>query len=659
MISLQSKIVRNPIKNWVFPRRNQNFLRFFSNNTSRFLLKDMEYIKSNLYKISGDCYNLNEIFVNFLEETKSKNSRPTAEEFENLYFRNIVKLISCFIQISKNKLPSIDFSLLIDLFLNYAKIFERFENSLKTSKTILFCNKIWKTIYERNNEITPELALVILEIMCILDYKNKGLIDLVLELMTKNIEVLKIEEHLKVIKYLSQMNYKNELLIEILLDRLYPRIKEMNPNEIALFSLNISRLQYKINKHFLLELLKQFSESCKGKNLDYKIYTIAFSSFSQLEHLISHKFFYLDELDQYYEDLINNIVKIIKNMSTIEIGHLANCLQKVAIYDEKILSLILEKFEESLKGKFLKNMKNFGIKNINLSNGNLKVLKNMDKSSIEYKENLINYKREKLQEIKKLKSYSSKQFAFENYVRIIHCFAIFYYEKAKPCIKEFLNQLELISREDPMNFEKFIDKKYISRFLYSLSILFEAGEIKEISLSLLFLYAKNYENYYYFSISDITSLKLFYLFLKNAGFPNYFPKSILDEIFSEEKPQNSLSQMSYLALEVSKTLKKMNIFHQLEPVIENNTLTADLVIENNDKNLFIDIHGFQHYCRNCERLKGGGILKTKLFKGFGENIKYFIIPIFEWQLITEHSFKVKYLEKLLEGNIKLPDEIKN
>lgn len=91
----------------------------------------------------------------------------------------------------------------------------------------------------------------------------------------------------------------------------------------------------------------------------------------------------------------------------------------------------------------------------------------------------------------------------------------------------------------------------------------------------------------------------------------------------------------------------MGVNYRLEPIIEGDALTADLMAEYKEKSVFIDVHGFQHYCRNIDRMKGGGVLKARIFQGFGESVKYVVVPIFEWQLLDDFQDKKQYLERLL------------
>ena len=650
MNRFRSKLISNSIRTF-FYSQTQNFIRKplkpLINDVKKLpLLQNSEYIKENLSKLTQNPSDFNKIFADFLKETASFKSRPSPQQFEALYFRNLVKLVSSFIQFHKTRLSEMDLSLLIDIFLGYANIYQRFGSCLKSSKTILFTNKLWKALYERKNEISYKQALNILEIMSFLGYTNQNFIEIILIIIRKNVKFFEINDCLKVLKELSLLRRKNEEIIEVLLDRIYPRMKEMRSKDLGLLALNLSKMHYKVNKHFLLELMTQFSNGFLAQKLEPRLFLVSFGALCELETLIGHKFFYLDELDEFFQGFLGKIEGYIEGFDLYELGILANGLQKIGLFDEKILGLILKKTEQFFAKNPLKNNdKSIFIKQ---KEDLLRGIEKLEKDSVEYKAKLIEYKRLQTDEINKKKSLITKRVSFENYVRIIHCFSVFYYKKSTNFLQNFLENLQDLVQSS-QNISEFIDFRLISRFLYSLAILLTPKEIASISNELLKLLAQGFNETlnYPFDYSDISSLKLLYLYLKQANLTENFPSDLLKLLNEGNFPDKNLSKTSYLSLEVSKTLKNLEIPHRLEPYVEGDTLTADLVVEKENQMIFIDVHGFQHYFRNEEKLKGGSLLKIRLFNGFGTQFRYVIVPIFEWQLIGNEKEKEDYLMKIL------------
>jgi len=498
---------------WIFLRKPQ--IRFFfsflktvvpkEQKSWLFLLKDVGYIKENLYTISEDPKSIYNIFQAFLFETNAMRSRPSLKDFESFYFRNMVKIIACYIQLHKAKLDEMDLELLINTLNSYAQIYERFGGCLKSSKTILFTNKIWKTLYIRRREITLDQAFIILETMVLLDYKNYNFMEIVFDNLKKKALSLEIGDCLKVIKAMSQLNQKKEDVLEVLIDRIYPKIEDLKTGEIALLALNLSKLRFKVNKHFLLKLMKQFYQNFEAQKTENKLVLVAFGAFCNLESLIGHKFFYLDELDEFYEGIIKKIVSFGEILDLRELGYLANGLQKIGVYDEKVLGLILRKSEDFLNKNSLVDFRRKAI-NINREEKEdlLEDLEKTDRSSIEYKEKLIEYKRIQIKEITMKKLPINRKNAFEHYVRIINAFAFFYYEKSRPFIQFFLKDLLKLLKTPSINILDFIDLRLISRFLYSTAILLSPDEISGISLELLNILSNEIQNYK-LDVSDITA----------------------------------------------------------------------------------------------------------------------------------------------------------
>lgn len=69
---------------------------------------------------------------------------------------------------------------------------------------------------------------------------------------------------------------------------------------------------------------------------------------------------------------------------------------------------------------------------------------------------------------------------------------------------------------------------------------------------------------------------------------------------------------------------------------------VDDFIEVPVRNIIIELHGFQHFLRNSDSVKGGSVLKKKLLEA--EQYHYYYIPIDEWELASD---KKAYLKDFL------------
>ena len=480
------------------------------------LLRDSEYIRENLYSVASDPNSIRRIFQSFIAESQTPKNRPSLRDFEDFYFRNMVKLVACYIQLHKNELEGLKLDLIVETLKSFAQVYDRFGGCLKSSKTILFTGKLWKTLYLRRKELDLDQAFQVLETMVLLDYKNRTFIEEILEIIRKEVLSMELAESLKVIKGMSQLNARKEDVLEVLIDRIYPKLGELKANEIAMLALNLSKARFKVNKHFLLKMIAQFNAVYEKQKLDNGMILIAFGAFSGLESMIGHKLFYLDELDTFYVGFINKIIRFAGNLQMKDLGYFANGLQKLAIYEERALSLILQKtssyfnehpFDQSLEQqrKPISQKKKEEL---------LEELENVDHSSKEYQETLIELKRLQIHEINKRKQ--TNILGFEHYVRIIHCFAFFYYKQSTPFLKKFLERLVLVLSNPNIPIADYIDLRLVSRFLYSIAILLPPEDISTIASTLLNFLGKHLDRYRLDAV-DRSSLKLICLYLKQNG----------------------------------------------------------------------------------------------------------------------------------------------
>jgi hypothetical protein len=108
-----------------------------------------------------------------------------------------------------------------------------------------------------------------------------------------------------------------------------------------------------------------------------------------------------------------------------------------------------------------------------------------------------------------------------------------------------------------------------------------------------------------------------------------------------------------LNIEVSELLKKIKLSHSIEEKVLN-TIDVDILFDEdcfeNQKQVIIDIHGYNHYMRNTDHLRGKNILKRTILEKY--RYTYIEIKITDWELLDKEQ-KTKYLEDLLFEKHKL------
>jgi hypothetical protein len=148
------------------------------------------------------------------------------------------------------------------------------------------------------------------------------------------------------------------------------------------------------------------------------------------------------------------------------------------------------------------------------------------------------------------------------------------------------------------------------------------------------------------STSEAFQIYQTYLYTKNNAI---LPSEFVDNLKSliKEYSLNQIKDVSMLHLEVCKVVERMKISYKIEDKLED--IDVDIILGDifEDYMIVIDIHGYQHYFRNAEVLKGNNIFKRKLVRALG--YKYFEIPIFVWQGLFDEDSKYEYIEKGIVG----------
>lgn len=142
--------------------------------------------------------------------------------------------------------------------------------------------------------------------------------------------------------------------------------------------------------------------------------------------------------------------------------------------------------------------------------------------------------------------------------------------------------------------------------------------------------------------SEVQQIYQSYLYMKEVVI---LPQDFINNLQRShtENSLKSLKDISMLHLDIVKVLEKAKISYKIEEKL--NGLDVDVILGDqfNEYQIVIDVHGYQHYFRNIERLKGHNILKRKIIKNFG--YEYFEIPIFVWHSLLDDKLKLKYINE--------------
>eukprot|EP00331_Platyophrya_macrostoma_P029770 CAMPEP_0176462246 /NCGR_PEP_ID=MMETSP0127-20121128/35145_1 /TAXON_ID=938130 /ORGANISM="Platyophrya macrostoma, Strain WH" /LENGTH=272 /DNA_ID=CAMNT_0017854111 /DNA_START=491 /DNA_END=1309 /DNA_ORIENTATION=- len=149
----------------------------------------------------------------------------------------------------------------------------------------------------------------------------------------------------------------------------------------------------------------------------------------------------------------------------------------------------------------------------------------------------------------------------------------------------------------------------------------------------------------YLNDIDLDQLYHAMMYLRESTKISPSDRSFVIEEFSK-RTSNTLKSISMVNLEISKLLSEIGVEHSVEQKVE--LIPVDFVLtqpDSKDRTIAIDFHGYSHFFRNTDRLKGGLALKEKILTSL--NCKYLQISIFDWMLLDDEG-KKNYLREMLK-----------
>ena len=146
----------------------------------------------------------------------------------------------------------------------------------------------------------------------------------------------------------------------------------------------------------------------------------------------------------------------------------------------------------------------------------------------------------------------------------------------------------------------------------------------------------------------IVDMYMVFLYLNEyiSEFDIEFVHMIKDRYY--ELKNKSVHQVSFLHLEILKYVKVLNLNFKIESKFYG--LDVDVLFYEKDGAnpvAVLEIHGYQHFFRNCDYMNGDSALKDRILKNIlgDENVK--TVEIFEWVVLPEEK-KLEFIDKLLE-----------
>lgn len=646
------------IDNRTFESKNENSktqnlkqrrkTKFMSNpdNVLNFLAKEMD-IHQKYQNIASEFSNILIFLKDVSEEMEKGNFNQ--KELEENYFGKFSNAISFFLTEQKDHFFQTEHSLLIQIFFYYSQIHKHF-GQINSSKTLLFKNKCIKGIFIKKTKLSHQELLQILEAFANLDERNVK-INFIIYKMIDEMSLYSLEEVVLILKCMAKLNYKNEVLVELIIDKLYLSLNHINKHDLIMIAHNYNKISEKVNKRFLIEFAQILTKNISENNkINYII--LAFTSIAELERKYVHDFFSIGELDEFYYKALSIIKLNINKIPGNDIGNIANSLQKIGIYDEQLLSMIITaifKFDFDIEDTRITELNNRSQK----IESKIEKITSEEKTEKEYRNLLQELKSIKIEIIRVQKENKLKSNNLETLIKVLHCLAVFnYIEKSSKLVDYFIQLVKLYQEKFKLSPNiDFMKLGYVTKCLWSLSILKKPAEIKETSAFLLDFLLKHSNQNYNITYSDVTKLFWVYSYFKTEKMDEIFDLSLLQKIkdLYLELAQKNPHKVSLFCLDVAKALQVNGIAHILEVNIDN--FFIDILIPENifGVKILIDVCGYQHFFRNKQDLYGGISLKKNILEKKGYIFDY--ISIFDWQLL-ENKAKQDYINAFIKSILK-------
>ena len=635
----------NSNNNTLKRRRKLKFIND-PDNVLNFLAKEMD-INEKYKNIASEFSNFLTFLKDISEEMQKCNFNQ--KELEETYFGKFSNAISFFLSEKKDYFFQTEHSLLIQILFYYSQIHKHF-GQINSSKTLLFKNKCIKGIFIQKKKLSHQELLQLLEAFANLEERNEK-INFIVYKMTGEMSLYSLDEVILILKCMAKLNFKNDVIVELIIDKLFLSLNDINKHDLIMIAHNYNKISEKVNKKFLTEFVQILTKNLSENNkINYII--LAFTSIAELERKYVHDFFYIGELDDFYFKALSLIKSNINKISANEIGNIANSLQKIGIYDEELLTMIISaifKFDFDIEDTKITELNNQS-QVIELK---IEKLTSKEKTDKEYRDLLQELKSIKIEIIRLQKENKLKSNNIETFIKVLHCLAVFNYTEKSSKLADYFIQLVKLYQEKfklSPNLD-FMKLGYVTKCLWSLSIIKKPTEIKETSAFLLNFLLKNSNQNYNITYADITKLFWIYSYFKTEKMDEIFDLFLLRKIkdLYIELANKNPHKVSLFCLDVAKALKLSGIAHILEVNIDN--FFIDILIPENifGVKILIDVCGYQHFFRNKVEMYGGINLKKKILEKKGYIFDY--ISIFDWQLL-ENKAKQDYINAFIKSILK-------
>jgi hypothetical protein len=243
-------------------------------------------------------------------------------------------------------------------------------------------------------------------------------------------------------------------------------------------------------------------------------------------------------------------------------------------------------------------------------------------------------------------SSSPNSISFEQFTTIVHCQATHASVlDEEPDLRTLLLDTihTFMAKQHTAQMVGKLRVKYMCQLAWSLCVIFPRESLPNLMTQLIQPIEEEFEQ----GVGDIFALiQIAYCmeYMKEIWAPptNFGVKVVTKckQILELEIKKSSLS-----TFEVVDVLNELGIVSITEKPVE--LLDVDIILPGAPGmiQLCIDVHGYQHYARNCEKPLGGSILKEKIL--LKAEYKYLQIPLSLWKILNKEQRK-EYLSDAIK-----------
>lgn len=579
-----------------------------------------------------------------------KNSRVSAGEFEGFCFKNYSFLLSKFLETLK-KVPegSAKVSELLSIFVSMSEVYSKL-GRLESSKLITLKNHIIRHLVANVDSFTTQQALDYLTAASNFEERNLDFKKQLKLIVKAHYQTFDPHQSFQAIQKLAHLKIDQPEFYEVLIDKIFSVMKEFNLGEKQAFLASLSGVAFKPTKDFLLQMANSVSQDISADpSLVSSTNAIKLLlSFGTLESVFTHKFFYLDGLDNLYSTLLSIAVQSIDSFTPGDLLLLSQALERISHHDEELLNKIVTKtlsYEVFGLGEQEEDKEMTKIRTeTNKLESELAAITNRDSKT--YREKLIEVKRSRKKQGDLAIQIKRKYINLKVLSQIAHTAAFFNYKD--PQFIEFLVKTVELSHKvfklSGQPFIEFFDINDSMQLIWGLCVMGEPNQVEGAIANIIEIIIESQQSAY---LNDVDLDQLYHamMYLRESTKISPTDRKFVTEEF-EKRTANAIKSISMVNIEISKLLSEIGAEHSVEQTVE--LIPVDFVLTQPDakgRKIAIDFHGHSHYFRNTDRLKGGIALKEKILEGV--ECKYLQISIFDWMLLDEEG-KKNYLRELLK-----------